>query len=62
MIKEFNDDLINLVMVQDKLENIYPISEQQVTEIDELSYEIWKFDQPIKNIEILLAITMLKKK
>ena len=37
------------------MEKIYSINEQQVTEIDELYDEIWKFDEPIKNLEILLA-------
>ena len=54
-IKEFNDELLNLVTTQDKLEIIYPINEQQVAEIDELYDEIWKFDGPINNLEILLA-------
>ena len=54
-IKEFNDELLNLVTIQDKMEKIYPINEQQVTEIDKLYDEIWKFDEPIKNLEILLA-------
>ena len=31
------------------MENVYPINEQQVIEIDELYNEIWKFDEPIKN-------------
>ena len=35
-IKEFNDELLNLVTIQDKLEKIYPINEQQVAEIDAL--------------------------
>ena len=42
-------------MIQDKLEKIYRINEQQVAEIDELYDEIWRFDEPIKNLEILLA-------
>ena len=54
-IKEFNDELLNLVTIQDKYEKIYPINEQQVAEIDELYDEIWKFDEPIKNLEISLA-------
>ena len=54
-IKEFNNDPLNLVMMLDKLEKSYPINEQQVTEIDELYDKIWKFDEPIKNLEILLA-------
>ena len=53
-IKEFSDDLLNVVKVQDKTEKIYPINEQQVIEIDELYDEIWKFDESIKNLEILL--------
>ena len=57
IIKESNDELLNLVTMQDKLEKIYPINEQQVAEIDELYYERWKFDEPIKNVEILLAKT-----
>ena len=35
-IKEFNDELLNLVTIQDKLEKIYPINEQQLAEIYEL--------------------------
>ena len=54
-IKEFNDNLLNLVTMQDKMEKNYPINEQQVTEIDELYDEIYKFDEPTKNLEILLA-------
>ena len=63
-IKEFNDELLNLVTMQDKLEKNYPINEQQVAEIDELYDEIWKFDEPIKNLEILLvsSAALLKKK
>ena len=47
-IKEFNDELLNLVTIQDKMEIIYSINEQQVAKIDELYDEIWKFDEPIK--------------
>ena len=36
VIKEFNNELLNLVRIQDRIEKIYPINEQQVTEIDEL--------------------------
>ena len=36
MTKEFNDELLNLVTIQDKMKKIYPINEQKVTEIDEL--------------------------
>ena len=41
--------------MQDKLEKIYPINQQQVAEIDELYDEIWKFNEKIKILEILLA-------
>ena len=54
-IKEINDELLNLGTIQDKMENIYPINEHQVTEIVELYCEMWKFDKPIKNLEIFLA-------
>ena len=56
-IKEFNE-LLNLITIKGKLEKKYPINQQQVAEIDELDElydEIWKFDEPIKNLEILLA-------
>ena len=35
------------------MEKIHLINEQQVIEIDELFDEIWKFDESIKNLEIL---------
>ena len=49
------------------MDKLYDINEQQVAEIDERYDEIWKFDEPIKNLEILLAKTvssaaLLKKK
>ena len=56
-IKEFNE-LLNLATIKDKLGKNYPINQQQVAEIDELDElydEMWKFDEPIKNLEILLA-------
>ena len=53
--KELNDKLLNLATTEDKIEKNYSINEQQVTEIDELYDEIWKFDEPIKNLEISLA-------
>ena len=43
------------------MEKIYPINEQQVTEIDKLFDEIWKFGEPIKNLEILSAKNNFKK-
>ena len=36
------------------METIYAINEQQSVQIDKLCDEIWKFDEPIKNLEILL--------
>ena len=56
-VKEFNNELLNLVTIQDKMEKIYSINEQKVTKIDKLYDEIWKFDEPIKNLKILLAKT-----
>ena len=55
MTKELNDKLLNLATTEDKIEKNYSINEQQVTEIDELYDEIWKFDESIKNLEISLA-------
>ena len=60
-IKEFNDELLNLVTIQDKMEKIYPINEQQVTEIDELYDEICKLNEPIKTLEIVLAKNNVEK-
>ena len=54
-IKEINDELLNLGTIQDKMEKNYPINEHQVTEIVELYHEIWKFDDPIKDLEIFSA-------
>ena len=51
-IKEFNDELLNIVKIQDKMEKTYSINEQ--VEIDKL-WEIWEFDESIKNLETLLA-------
>ena len=44
VIKKFNDELLKLVMIQDKMEKIYSIDEQQVTEMDKLYDQIWNFD------------------
>ena len=38
--------------MQDKMEKNYSIKEQQV---DKLHDGTWKFDEPIKNLEILLG-------
>ena len=43
------------------MEKLYPINEQQVAEIDELYDEIWKFDEPIKDLEILLAKNIVER-
>ena len=59
VIKDFNDELLNLVMILDKIENIWLINEQRQIEIDQLYDRIWKFDEPIKNLEILLEKKML---
>ena len=59
VIKDFNDELLNLVMILDQIENIWLINEQQQIEIDQLYDRIWKFDEPIKNLEILLEKKML---
>ena len=36
------------------MEKNFAINEEQVIKIDKLHDEIWKFDEPIKNLEILL--------
>ena len=43
-IKEFNDHLLNLVTIPDKMVKIYSINEQQITKIEEPYDEIFKFD------------------
>ena len=60
-IKRFNDELLNIVTIQDKSEKICPINEQQVAAIGELYDKIWKFDEPIKNLEILLAKSSVER-
>ena len=67
VIKDFNVELLNLVMILHKIENIWLINEQRQIEIDQLYDRIWKFDEPIKNLEILLekktlSAALLKKK
>ena len=61
VIKEFHDKLLNLVKIQDRMDKNYAFNEQQATEIDELYDEIWEFDKPIKNLEILLAKNNVEK-
>ena len=53
-IKTFNDELLNLVKIQDKMEKFYPINEQQVVKIEKLYDEIWKLDESINILETLL--------
>ena len=54
-IKEFNDEVLNLVAIQDKLDKNNIIGEQQQIEIDKLDFEILQFAGPIKDLEVLLA-------
>ena len=61
-IKEFNDELLNVAKIQVKMEKKYSINEEQVIKIDKLHDEIWKFDEPIKNLEILLEKAVFKEK
>ena len=35
------------------MEKIWSINEQQVIKIDELYDEMWKFDESVKNLEML---------
>ena len=43
------------------MEKIYSINEQQLVKIDKLYDEIWKFDEPIKNLEILLEKSSVER-
>ena len=55
-IKEFSDELLNVVKI--KMEKINTANDQQVIEVikmDKLYDKIQKFEEPIKNLEILLA-------
>ena len=49
-IKEFNDEVLNLVVIQDKLDKNNITGEQQHVEIDKLDFERLKFDGLIKNL------------
>ena len=49
-IKEFNDEVLNLVVIQDKLDKNNTTGEQQHVEIDKLDFERLKFDGLIKNL------------
>ena len=48
-IKEFNDEVLNLAVIQDKLDKNNITGEQQHVEIDKLHFERLKFDGLIKN-------------
>ena len=43
------------------MEQIWSINEQQVIKIDELDDKMWKFDKPIKNLEMLSAKNNIKE-
>ena len=43
------------------MEKNYSINEQQLVKIDKLYDEIWKFDEPIKNLEILLEKSSVER-
>ena len=60
-IKEFNDELLNVVKIKYEMEKNYSINEQQLVKIDKLYDEIWKFDEPIKNLEILLEKSSVER-
>ena len=61
-IKEFNDELLSVVKIKYEMEKNYSINEQQLVKIDKLYDEIWKFDEPIKNLEILLEKNLVFRK
>ena len=61
-IKEFNDELLSVVKIEYEMEKNYSINEQQLVKIDKLYDEIWKFDEPIKNLEILLEKSLVFRK
>ena len=48
-IKEFNDEVLNLAVIQDKLDKNNITGEQQHVEIDKLDFERLKFGGVIKN-------------
>ena len=49
--REFHDELLNVVKIQDKMEKNQSIYEQQVTEIDELHDKICKVDEVIEGLK-----------
>ena len=53
--------LLNVVKTEYEMEKIYSINEQQLVKIDKLYDEIWKFDEPIKNLEILLEKSSVER-
>ena len=52
---------MNVVKIEVKMEQIWSINEQQVIKIDELDDKMWKFDKPIKNLEMLSAKNNIKE-
>ena len=53
-IKQFNNEVLNLVVIQNKLDKNSIIGEHQHIEIDKLDFEILELDKAIKNLKILL--------
>ena len=53
--------LLNVVKTEYEMEKIYSINEHQLVKIDKLYDEIWKFDEPIKNLEILLEKSSVER-
>ena len=49
-VKEFNDELLNLVAIEDKSDKNNIFGEQQHVEIDKLDFEILEFDGLIKDL------------
>ena len=43
------------------MEQIWSINEQQVIKIDQLDDKMWKFDKPIKNLQMLSAKNNIKE-
>ena len=54
--KEFKDELLDLLRMQNKMEKIYFTNEQQVKEIDEMYDKIDEYKEIIKYLTITPAI------
>ena len=59
--KEFKDELLDLLRMQNKMEKIYFTNEQQVKEIDEMYDKIDEYKEIIKYLTITPAIYNGKK-